>query len=86
MRLIVGMSGASGLIYGIRLLEVLQKEAEVETHLVMTAAAKMNITIETDWAVADVKAMADHVHSIKDISASIASGSFKTDGMIVARG
>ncbi len=84
MRLIVGMSGASGLIYGIRLLEVLQRESDVETHLVMTAAAKLNITIETEWAVADVKALADHVHSIKDISASIASGSFKTDGMIVA--
>ena len=84
MRLIVGMSGASGLIYGIRLLEVLQKEADIETHLVMTAAAKMNITIETEWAVSDVKALATQVHSIKDIAACIASGSFKTDGMIVA--
>lgn len=83
MRLIIGMSGASGLIYGIRLLEVLQKESDVETHLIMTAAAKMNINLETDWKVADVKALADHVHSVKDISANIASGSFKTDGMIV---
>ena len=84
MRLIIGMSGASGLIYGIRLLQVLQNERDVETHLVMTGAAKLNIGIETHWAVNDVKALADHVHSNKDISATIASGSFKTDGMIVA--
>lgn len=84
MRLIIGMSGASGVIYGIRLLEVLQNVAEVETHLVMSEAAKMNIAIETDWAAKDVKALADHVHSNKDIAASIASGSFKSDGMIIA--
>ncbi|MBL4820154.1 MAG: UbiX family flavin prenyltransferase [Gammaproteobacteria bacterium] len=84
MHLVIGLSGASGLIYGIRLLEVLQKEPGVETHLVMTGSAKMNIAIETDWQVDDVKAMADHVYSVKDISARIASGSFKTDGMIVA--
>lgn len=84
MRLIIAMSGASGVIYGIRLLEVLQQLAEVETHLVMSDSAKMNIAIETEWAAADVKAMADHVHSNKNIAASIASGSFKTAGMIVA--
>lgn len=84
MRLIIGMSGASGLIYGIRLLEVLHKEKNVETHLVMTASAKMNIALETDWTVAGVKALASQVHSVTDIAASIASGSFKTDGMIVA--
>ena len=84
MRLIIGMSGSSGVIYGIRLLEVLQKVAEVETHLVMSESAKMNIAIETDWAAKDVKALADHVHSNKDIAASIASGSFKSGGMIIA--
>ncbi|MFM1897344.1 MAG: hypothetical protein RLZZ385_2418 [Pseudomonadota bacterium] len=84
MRLIIGMSGASGLIYGIRLLEVLQRESSVETHLVMTPSAKMNIAIETQWSVTDVKAMAHHVHSVRDIAASISSGSFTTDGMIVA--
>lgn len=84
MRLIIGLSGASGLIYGIRLLEVLHKQPEVETHLVMTQSAKMNIALETPWTVSDVKALATQVHSIKDISASIASGSFRTDGMIVA--
>ncbi|MEX2130636.1 MAG: UbiX family flavin prenyltransferase [Pseudohongiellaceae bacterium] len=84
MRLIIGMSGASGLIYGIRLLEVLQKESSVETHLVMTPSAKLNIALETQWTVADVRALANHVHSIKDIAACISSGSFKTDGMIIA--
>ena len=84
MRLIIGMSGASGLIYGIRLLEVLHRESSVETHLVMTPSARMNIAIETAWSVDDVKALADHVHSVRDIAASIASGSFRTDGMIVA--
>ncbi len=84
MRLIVGMSGASGLIYGIRLLEVLHKAPGVETHLVMTSAAKMNVAIETDWSLDDVRSLADQVHSIKDLAASISSGSFQTDGMIVA--
>jgi len=83
-RLIIGMSGASGLIYGIRLLEVLHGAADVETHLVMTASARLNISLETDWQADAVLAMADQVHSVKDLAASIASGSFRTDGMIVA--
>ena len=84
MRLIVGMSGASGVIYGVRLLEVLKAESNVETHLVMSDSARMNINLETDWSAKDVLALADHVYSNRDIAASIASGSFKTDGMIVA--
>ncbi len=84
MRLIIGMSGASGVIYGIRLLEVLQQEKGVETHLIMSEAAKMNIAVETDRSANDVKEMADVVYSNKDIAATIASGSFKTDGMIIA--
>ena len=84
MRLIVGMSGASGVIYGVRLLEVLKAESNVETHLVMSDSAKMNINLETDWSAKDVLALADHVYSNRDIAASIASGSFGTDGMIVA--
>ncbi len=84
MRLIIGMSGASGVIYGIRLLQVLQQESEVETHLIMSNAAKMNIAVETDWSAKDVTAMADEVYSNKDIAATLASGSFKTDGMIIA--
>ena len=84
MRLIVGMSGASGVIYGVRLLEALKEESDIETHLVMSDSAKMNINLETEWSVKDVQALADHLHSNRDISASIASGSFGTDGMIVA--
>ena len=84
MRLIVGMSGASGVIYGVRLLEALKAESNVETHLVMSDSARMNINLETDWSAKDVLALADHVYSNRDIAASIASGSFETDGMIVA--
>jgi flavin prenyltransferase len=83
-KIIIGMSGASGLIYGIRLLEVLKADPQVETHLVMTASARLNISLETDWQADAVIALADQVHSVKDLAASIASGSFRTDGMIVA--
>jgi len=83
-RLIVGMSGASGLIYGIRMLQALQHQKDIETHLVMTAAARLNIALETDWDANDVIALADETHSVKDLAASIASGSFRTDGMVVA--
>ena len=82
-RLVIGMSGSSGVIYGIRMLEVLAKNPEVETHLILSQAAKMNIGIETEWSVADVEALADEVHNNKNIGASIASGSYKTGGMIV---
>jgi 4-hydroxy-3-polyprenylbenzoate decarboxylase len=78
------MSGASGVIYGIRLLQVLQQESDIETHLVMSDTAKLNIAIETEWTAKEVKAMADEVHSNKDIAATIASGSFRSDGMIIA--
>ena len=83
-RLIVGLSGSSGLPYGIRLLEVLRKLATHEVHLILTDAAKLNISVETDWHVKDVEALADVVHRVMNISASIASGSFRTEGMIVA--
>lgn len=83
-RLIIGMSGASGLIYGIRMLEVLKSAPDVETHLVLTASARLNISLETDWQAEAVMAMANEVHSVKDLAASIASGSFRTDGMVVA--
>jgi 4-hydroxy-3-polyprenylbenzoate decarboxylase len=83
-RLIVGISGASGVIYGIRLLEVLQKVEDIETHLIVSASAKRTIPIETDWEIQDVEALADTVHSNKDIAANISSGSFDTEGMIVA--
>jgi 4-hydroxy-3-polyprenylbenzoate decarboxylase len=82
-RLIVGISGASGVVYGVRLLALL-RECGVETHLVMTKAAELTLAYETDYKAADVKAMADHVHPIGDIGASISSGSFKTMGMVIA--
>ncbi len=84
MRLIVGISGASGVIYGIRMLEVLKDQPEVETHLVISNGGKLNITLETHWDVKDVEALADEVHSDQNLAATIASGSFKTDGMVVA--
>lgn len=82
-RLIVGMSGSSAVIYGIRLLEKLAKREDVEVHLVISQAAKMTIGIETDYTADQVEALADEVHSCKNIGASIASGSFKTAGMVV---
>jgi len=82
-RLVIGISGASGVILGVRALEVLRQIKEVETHLVISPAAKLTITQETDWAIQDVLALADVFHHYSDISASIASGSFATMGMIV---
>ena len=70
--------------YGIRLLEVLRKLGTHEIHLILTDAAKLNISVETEHRVKDVEALADVVHSVMNISASIASGSFRTEGMIVA--
>lgn len=83
MRLIIGLSGASGVIYGIRLLEVLRGLPDVETHLVLSSGAKLNIAVETDRSAADVEALADVVHSDRNLAASISSGSFRTDGMII---
>ncbi len=84
MRLIVGISGASGVIYGIRMLEVLKEHPEVETHLVISNGGKLNIALETNWDIKDVEALADEVHSDQNLAATIASGSFKTGGMVVA--
>ena len=84
MRLIIGISGASGVIYGIRLLEALREAQEVETHLIISNGGKVNIALETDWKVRDVEALADVVYSDSDVAATIASGSFRTGGMIVA--
>lgn len=81
-RIVVGLSGATGAVYGIRLLEVL-REANVETHLVLTDPGRRNIELETDRKVEDVLALATRVHDIENIAASIASGSFLTDGMTV---
>lgn len=81
-RLVVGITGASGVILGIRLLEALRPMA-VEVHLVISPAAKATIAQETTWKVSDVLALADVVHNHADIGASIASGSFATSGMVV---
>lgn len=83
-RIIVGISGASGAIYGIRMLEVLQGADDIEVHLIMSSSAGQTVADETDWKLADVKALADVVHNNKDIGASLSSGSFRTAGMIVA--
>jgi 4-hydroxy-3-polyprenylbenzoate decarboxylase len=83
-RLIIGISGATGAIYGVRMLEVLAKLKDVETHLVLTRAAKMTIQVETPHSVKDVEAMADVVHDINNVGASISSGSFRTAGMVIA--
>jgi 4-hydroxy-3-polyprenylbenzoate decarboxylase len=82
-RIVVGMSGASGQIYGIRLLEVLREAPDVEVHLVMSQAARMTIAQETDWAPKAVEALADVSYRPADVGAAIASGSFETAGMVV---
>lgn len=82
-KIIIGMSGASGVIYGIRLLEVLKELDTVETHLVASSAAAITIGLETAYTIDEVKAMADVYYRFKDIAAPISSGSFKTEGMIV---
>ncbi len=82
-RLIMGIAGASGVIYGIRMLEIL-KNRGIEIHLIISEAGKLNIRIETDYDVDDVLTMADFTYTNKDIAASVASGSFLTMGMVVA--
>lgn len=82
-RLVVGISGASGAIYGVRLLEVLAERPEVETHLVVSQAARLIIAHETERTIAQVEALADRVYAPDDLAAPIASGSFATDGMVV---
>jgi len=84
MRLIVGMSGASGVIYGVRLLEALQTLPDVESHLVMSNGAKLNVALETRMQVREVEQLADVLHSDQNLAATIASGSYHTDGMIIA--
>ncbi|MBZ8134355.1 UbiX family flavin prenyltransferase [Afifella sp. IM 167] len=82
-RIIVGLSGASGVIYGVRLLELL-REVPIETHLVISRSAAITLAHETRYKIAAVKALADVCHSVEDIGAAISSGSFHTRGMIVA--
>ena len=83
-RLIVAMTGASGALYGVRLLEHLRATAGVETHLMISDAAALNLHHELDIKRRDIEALADHVHSVRDIGACVASGSFRSDGMVIA--
>ncbi|MBL4802926.1 MAG: UbiX family flavin prenyltransferase [Emcibacter sp.] len=82
-KIIIGISGASGICYGVRLLELL-RPLDLETHLVMSRSAKVTLAYEMDMKVAEVQALADYVHKPDDIGASIASGSVKTLGMLIA--
>ncbi|EFI6378535.1 UbiX family flavin prenyltransferase [Escherichia coli] len=82
-RLIVGISGASGAIYGVRLLQVLRDVTDIETHLVMSQAARQTLSLETDFSLREVQALADVTHDARDIAASISSGSFQTLGMVI---
>lgn len=82
-KLIVGISGASGAIYGIRLLEILKDYDLVETHLILSNAARQTIALETDYTVKAVQDLAHTQYDLRDIAASISSGSFKTDGMVI---
>jgi len=82
-RLVVGITGASGVIYGVRLLEVLKAIDEIETHLILSAAGAQTIRLETDYTIDDVTKLADVNYRFNDIAAAISSGSFKTMGMVV---
>jgi flavin prenyltransferase len=82
-RLVIGISAASGVIYGIRLLEILRPLADIETHLVVSVAAAQTIGLETDYTLPQVTELADVVYRFNDIAAAISSGSFKTMGMVI---
>lgn len=83
-KIIIGISGASGAILGIRLLEVLRDVKDVETHLIISKAGQITIAAETEYKISDIQKLADHNHKFEDIGAVCASGSFKADGMIIA--
>lgn len=85
-QIIVGITGASGTVYGIDILRKLKRIPDVKTHLVMSNWAKKNLELETDYSMSDIKEMADYTYSVNDQGAKIASGSFLADGMVVAPG
>lgn len=82
-RLIIGISGASGAIYGIRLLEILKHVSEIETHLIISNAARRTLASETDICLKDVQSLANMVHDVRNLAASLSSGSFRTAGMVI---
>jgi len=84
MRLVIGISGSSGVIYGIRLLEVLRQVPGVETEVIISQGARLNIGLETSYTPKEVEALADRVHRVTDLAAPISSGSYPTAGMIIA--
>lgn len=84
MKIIVGISGASGAVYGVRLLERLARRPEIETHLILTRAGEKTLYLETGIRAAELKQMARFSYSVEDISCRLASGSYRTDGMVVA--
>ena len=83
-RLVVGISGASGVVYGVRLLEALADRKDIETHLVVSGGALRTLELETDLTLREVEALADQVHDVDDLAAPLSSGSFRTMGMVVA--
>lgn len=84
MVLIIGITGASGVIYGIRLMEVLAAIGDIETHLIISEAAEANISYETGWKIKDIKSLASFAYDNGDVGARLSSGSFQRDGMIIA--
>lgn len=84
MRLIIAITGASGALYGVRLLEHLRQVPEVQTHLMISDAAALNLHHELDLKRKDIESLAHQVHSVRDIGACVASGSFQSDGMVIA--
>lgn len=83
-RIVIAMTGATGAIYGVRMLQILQKQDEWESHLVISSAGLVNLKYERDMERSELYGLADVVHGVNDIAASIASGSFKTEGVIIA--
>ena len=83
-RLIVGISGATGAVYGVRLLQVLKSAPDIETHLVMSKAAERTVAYETEFTIPQIRALADVAYNVADIGATVSSGSFTTEGMIIA--
>jgi flavin prenyltransferase len=83
-RLIIAVTGASGVIYGVRALEIVRGLPELETHLILSPSAARTIAEETDYSIEQVRALGDHVYSHKDIGAAISSGSYRTEGMLIA--
>ena len=84
MQIIIGISGASGAVYGIKLLEKIQKIPEIQSHLVISRAARITISQETDYSFKEIEALADYYHNYDNIASPIASGSYLVDAMIIA--